>query len=96
MVTDPVGSSVLSLAVATVSVTLPDVGTVTVRVPGETPKSPDCETVTVTVSGAVGGGSAVIVKVASPPSVMFEPAVMLTSGSTEGAGGGLLSHCAMA
>ena len=69
-------------------------GTVTVREPGDTPKSPDCATDTVTVSGEDGAGSAVTVNVASPPSAIPPPAATLTTGTA--AGGGSSSHWAMA
>jgi len=45
-------------------------------------------TVTVTVNGAEGAGSAVTVNVAAPPSVTPDPAVTLISGSGSGGGGG--------
>ena len=71
--------------VPTVTVTLPDVGMLTVWVPVVAPKSPTWPTVTLTDSGAVGAGLAVTVKLALPPSVTPPPAVILISGV---AGGG--------
>ena len=81
-VTEPFGSSVESSVVATVNVALPVVGMVTVRAPGVTPKLPLCDTATVTVNGSCGVGLALIVKVASPPSVTPAPAVILISGTS--------------
>ena len=93
-VTDPSASSVESLAVATVSVTLPDIGTVTVREPGDTPKSPAAATATVTSNPADGVGTAVTVNVATPPSPMLLlSAETLTSGSGCG-GSGSTADCA--
>ncbi len=60
---------------------LPVVGTLTVRSPAATPKSPSTATVTVTVRGDAGAGLAVTVKVASPPSVTGDaPAAIDTTG----------------
>ena len=84
--TEPSGSSTSSSEVETVTVALPPVPTLTVRVPVGAPKSPDCATVTLTVSGAVGAGLADTVNEASPPSVIPLPAVTLTSGTTTGGG----------
>ena len=62
--------------------TLPEVGTVTVREPSDTAKSPLWVTATVTSRPAAGTGLAESVKVAAPPSVTFAPAAMVTSGGT--------------
>ena len=69
--------------------TLPLVGTVTVREPVTAPKSPDWATVTLTDNGCGGAGLAVTVNEASPPSVIPLPAVTLISGVT---GGGVPSR----
>ena len=45
------------------------------------PKSPLCETPTLTVIGLAGAGLAVIVKVAVPPSMIPLPPAMLNSGA---------------
>ena len=82
--TDPPTSSVSSSDVDTVTVTLPVVGTVTVREPVETPKSPVWATVTLTDNGADGAGLAATVKLAFAPSVTPAPAATLTSGVTGG------------
>jgi len=82
----PLGSSAPSFAVATVSVAAPPVGIVTVRLPAVMPQSPVPATVTVTASGAVGAGVAVIVNAAVPPSVMADPAVTEISGTAGGGG----------
>ena len=92
--TDPSASSALSLTVATDSVAVPVVGTVTVREPGDTPKSPAAVTATVTSNPADGAGTAVTVNTASPPSVTPAPAVMLTSGSCCTSGSGWTTVCA--
>ena len=63
-----------------VSVAVPLVGTVTVREPVDAPNSPFWLTDTLTDSGELGAGLAVTVNVASPPSVIALPAVMLTAG----------------
>ena len=55
-------------------------GTVTVRVPVVAPKSPDCATLTFTVTAADGGGDADTVNTALLPSVTCGPAVIDTSG----------------
>ena len=88
--TEPSGSSVASSVVASVSVALPVVGTVTVRVPAEMPQAPSVVTATVTGRSADGAGVAVTVKVASPPSVTAAPAETVTAGVS---GGGSSSSC---
>ena len=84
VVTEPLGSSVVSLVVGIVSVVVPVVGIVTVRVPVVTPKSPLWVTATLTDRSFPGAGLALTVKVASVPSVTVLPAVMLISGSPPG------------
>ena len=79
--TEPSVSSASSLLVATVRVAEPVVPIVTVCDPVETPQSPSWLTLTLTVNGAGGAGSAVIVNTALLPSVTPLPAVTLISGS---------------
>ena len=67
--------------VPTVTVTLPDVGMLTVCAPVVAPKSPTWPTVALTDSGALGAGLAVTVKLALPPSVTPLPAVIATRGA---------------
>jgi len=83
-VTVPWGSSAWSPAVAAVTPTVPAVGTVRVRAPTAVPWSPVAVTVATTVSGAVGGGVAVIVNAAAWPSVTAGPAVTATCGTAAG------------
>ena len=59
-------------------------GTVTVLVPVDTPKSPVWVTVSDTDSGDAGAGLAVTVNDALVPSVTPGPAVTLTSGVADG------------
>ena len=79
--TDPSGSFTLSSDVATVTVALPLVGTVTVREPVLAPQWPHWPTVRFTVSGCDGAGLAVTVNTASPPSLTRLPAVAVTTGT---------------
>ncbi|MYL09796.1 MAG: hypothetical protein F4015_10080 [Acidimicrobiia bacterium] len=79
-VTEPSDSSASSSDVATVSVAVPTVPTVTVCGPVETPKSPLWATVTSTDSDCAGAGLADTVNTASPPSVTPPPEVTLISG----------------
>ena len=79
--TEPLFSSVESLKVASVSVTLPDVGIVTGLTPAVIPKSPLVVSSTLTPRGDVGAGLEVTVKTTLSPSVTSEPPVMPTSGS---------------
>ena len=70
-------------------------GIVTVCDPVETPQSPSWETLTLTVNGAVGAGSAVTVNTALLPSVTPLPAVTLISG-VAGGGSSLSATCTVA
>ena len=89
-VTEPSASSTESSAVLSVNVALPVVGIVTVCDCAETPKSPTVVTAIVTSRLVEGAGSAVTVNVASPPSVMVAPAVILISSSAT------VAHCSSA
>ena len=91
--TNPSGSSASSSDVETVTVALPLVGMVTVREPVAAPNLPHWSTVSLTVSGCDGAGSADTVNEASPPSVTPLPAVTLTTGPPHG---GTLSRHAIA
>jgi len=82
-VTDPLGSSALSLTVASRTVAVPVVPMVTVRCPASpgASQSPSCVTVTVTASGAVGAGLAATMNCTSAPSVPPADATTDTCGT---------------
>ena len=80
-VIDPLSSSALSFVVGTENVTLPEVGTVTVRDPVVAPKSPTALIFTPTSKPADGAGLADTVNTASVPSVTSLPPEIDTTGS---------------